>query len=108
MRHEILDVKALFFPSQFELKGLNITYRGEDSQSTMLFSQKIISSENHSFSIKIVKSLVNNIQIGIADQEYRDLQDCWELPNFILYVGWSSTIYEGPSNLVAKEGAIFQ
>lgn len=51
---------------------------------------------------------MNNIQIGIADQEYRDLQDCWELPNFILYVGWSSSIYEGPSNSIAKEGAKFQ
>lgn len=77
VRHEILDTSALFFSSQFELKGLNISYTGEDSQSTMLFSKQQISNSHQTFSIRIIKSLVNNIQIGLADQEYRDLQDSW-------------------------------
>ncbi len=26
------------------------------------------------------------------------------MENFILYVGWNSTIYEGPSDMLHKEG----
>ncbi len=58
--------------------------------------------ERNCFSIKLVKTLVSNIQIGIVDAEYRNKRDCWTLPNFILYVGWNSTIYEGPNDMVLK------
>lgn len=65
---------------------------------------KIKIAEKNKFSIRIVKTLVSNIQIGIVDYEYRNARDCWSMPNFILYVGWNSTIYEGPNDMVHKEG----
>lgn len=65
---------------------------------------KIKISEKNSYSIKIIKTLVSNIQIGIVDSKYKIHRDCLSMPNFILYVGWSSTIYEGPNDMKYKEG----
>jgi hypothetical protein len=61
-----------------------------------------ISSTYNTFSIKLVKTLVNNIQIGLVDSTYRLNRDCWSQPNFILYVGWNSTVYEGPCDIILK------
>lgn len=68
---------AKFF-NQFLIEGNVITYVGDATESSCIILGNEPLKRKPSFCIEVVHSANNYISVGMVDQNYHGLKDCWQ------------------------------